>query len=327
MIIIHILEIFLSNGAVKRKGDQMHKALPIILLFLIVAFSGCTGSDSSDELVQTQFELANPNLNGKIVDVKLVPGDIRAGEKVTAELVVANTGTENITVETVDIKAKVKTLNDTMANLALKFMDDEKKTRTFTMDFDEEIKPGTVEAISAIFNTQQEMQGRSLAGTYQITITLSVNGQKVDAKLLPVTLHSGTPRVFTPTPTPPAPTPAPTLPPAITATATPTPTPTPEPVVTATPTGVKVTARVMANRFTEPNKQIDVGDAILWTNYDTDETYTLVEVNGKIGNITLSDRTTYVFDTTGSYKLLLYYNRMREPYSYQSITVKVNASK
>lgn len=315
---------FLSNGAVKSKGDQMHKALPITLIFLIVAFSGCTGSNSPDELAPVQeFERANPNLNGKIVDVKLVPSDIRAGEKVTAELVVANTGTENITMETIDIKAKVKTLNDTMANLALKFMDDEKKTRTFTMDFDKEIKPGTVEAISAIFNTQQEMQGRSLAGTYQITITLSVNGQKVDAKLLPVTLHSGTPRVFTPTPTP---TPAPTLPPAITATATPTPTPTPEPVVTATPTGVKVPGRVMANRFTEANKQIDVGDAILWTNLD-DETYTLVEVNGKIGNITLNDRATYVFNTTGSYKLLLYYNKMREPYSYQSITVKVNASK
>lgn len=320
---------FLSNGAIKKKGDPMHKALPIILLILAIAFSGCTGSDSPDELAlaQTQFERANLNLNGKIVDVKLVPSDIRAGEKVTAELVVANTGTENITKETIDIKAKVKTLNDTMANLALKFMDDEKKTRTFTMDFDEEIKPGTVKAISAIFNTQQEMQGRSLAGTYQITITLSVNGQKVDAKLLPVTLHSGTPREFMPTPTPPpTPTPASTPMPTITSTETPVPTPTPEPVVTATPTGVKVPARVMANRFTEPNKQIDVGDAILWTNLD-DETYTLVEVNGKIGNITLNNRATYVFNTTGSYKLLLYYNKVREPYSYQSITVMVNTSK
>lgn len=322
---------FLSNGAIKREGDQMHKALPIILLFLIVVFSGCTGSDSSDELasVQTQFERANLNLDGKIVDVKLVPGDVRAGEKVTAELVIANTGTENITKETIDIKAKVKTLNDTMANLALKFMDDEKKIRSFTMDFDEEIKPGTVKAISAIFNTQQEMQGRSLAGTYQITITLSVNGQKVDAKLLPVTLHSGTPRAFTPTPTPP-PTPASTsaiIPTIIaTETPTPTPTPTPEPVVTATPTGVKIPLRVMANKFTEPNKNIDVGDAIIWTNYDTEERYTLVEVNGKIGNMTLSDRVTYVFNTTGSYRFLLQYYQMREPYSYQDITVKVNTS-
>lgn len=309
----------------------MKKLVPIVLLFLIVAFSGCTGSKSTgatlpDELQNIQ--LANPNLNGKIVDVKLVPSDIRAGEKVTAELVVANAGTENITKESVEIRAKVETLDDSMANLALKFMGDDKKTRTFDIDFDEGIKPGTVKPISAYFQTQQQMQGRNLAGTYQIIIILSVNGQKVDAKAMPVILHAGTPREFTPTPTPPpTPTPAPTPVPTITETLAPTPTPTPEPVVVATPTGVVNVTRIMNSNFGEPNKQINAGDALQWNNYD-DDTFTLVEMDQKIANISVrpGGRATYIFNTTGTYKFGLYYNRMRGGPNIQTITVKVNAS-
>lgn len=307
----------------------MNKLVPLVLILLIVAFSGCTGSKSTDLPSELQnFQLTNPNLNGKIVDVKIVPSDVRAGEKVTAELIIASAGTENITEESVEIRAKVETLDDTMANLALKFMGDDKKTRTFNMDFDEKIAPGTVKPISAYFQTQQELQGRNLAGTYQITIILSVNGQKVDAKVIPVTLHSGTPREFTPTPTPPpAPTPAPTPVPTIAETIapTPTPTPTPEPVVTATPTGRKVYARIMANRLTEPKKEIDVGDAIMWDNLD-DTTYTLIETGGKVANITVKDKLTFVFNTTGDYRFQLYYTNVRTPYSYQEIIVKVNTT-
>ncbi len=309
----------------------MKKSAPVVLLLLIVAFSGCTGSKSTgatlpDELQNVQ--LANPNLNGKIIDVKLVPSDIRAGENVTAELIIANAGAENITKESVELRSKAETLDDTIANLALKFMGDDKKTRTFKIDFDENITPGTVKPISAYFQTKQQMLGRNLAGTYQITIILSVNGQKVDAKVIPVTLHSGKPREFTPTPTPPpTPTPAPTPVPTIAETLalTPTPTPTPEPVVTATPTGRKVYARIMANRFTEPKKEIDAGDAIMWDNID-DTRYTLIETGGKVANITVKDKVTFVFNTTGDYRFQLYYTNVRTPYSYQEIIVKVNTT-
>jgi plastocyanin len=311
----------------------MKKLASIVLLLLIVAFSGCTGSKSTgaalpDELQNIQ--LANPNLNGKIVDVKLVPSDIRAGEKVTAELIIANAGTENITKESVEIRAKVETLDDTMANLALKFMGDDKKTRTFNIDFDENITPGTVKPISAYFQTQQQMQGRNLAGTYQITIILFVNGQKVDAKVMPVTLHSGTPREFTPTPTPPpTPTPVPTLIPSITETLapTPTPTPTPEPVVVATPTGNKVYPRIMGNKFTVSTLQVNAGDEVVWNNYD-ETTYTIVEINNKISNITVPSlgKKGYILNTTGDYSFGLYYNFMRSAPSIQNIIVTVNAT-
>jgi plastocyanin len=147
---------------------------------------------------------------------------------------------------------------------------------------------------------------------------------------MPVTLNSGTPREFTPTPTPPpTPTPVPTLIPSITETLapTPTPTPTPEPVVIATPTGVVNVTRIMSYNFGEPNKQINAGDALQWNNYD-DDAFTLVEMNQKMANITVrpGGRTTYIFNTTGTYKFGLFYNRMRGDPKIQTIAVKVNAS-
>src|SRR3972149_2077936 len=176
----------------------MRRIFPIILILLLVAaFSGCTGSKTTDENVQSEtqkFELANPNLDARIVEVKLSPDDVRAGEEVTADLIIANIGTEKITNETIDIKAKVNTLNDFVGNLALKVLNEDKKTKTFTMSFDEEIKPGIVKPLSAVFHTVQEMQGRNLAGTYKVTITLSVNGQKVESRVVPITLRSGKPR-------------------------------------------------------------------------------------------------------------------------------------
>ncbi len=312
----------------------MKKILPILLLILIAALSGCIGpSEKSAEPLK--FELANPNLVGKIVDMKIDRvDDIIAGEVVNADLTVANTGSEKINKETVEIKVKVLSLDDFLANIALMTMSDDKKTRDIPpIDFNAEIDPGTVKTLSAEFHSLKEMQGRSLAGKYELTIVLAVNGQKVDSRIQKITLRSGTPRNFTPTPTIPAPTPTPTPAPtptpeiAETPEPTPTPTPTPEPVVVATPTGKTITLRVMANRFTESSKQIYAGDEILWDNYD-EEIYTIYEEDNKIANMTLRSggKTKYIFNTTGTYKLGLYYRMLRGDPSTQTINVKVNTS-
>ena len=93
-------------------------------------------------------------------------------------------------------------------------MSEEKKTRVIDpIEFETEIEPGTIKSVSARFHTIKEMEGRSLAGTYEITMTLSVNGQKVETRVNPITLHLGDVREFTPAPTPvpsPTPTPVPT---------------------------------------------------------------------------------------------------------------------
>ncbi len=334
---------FLSNNTIHRIGDLMNKTFPIILIILIVtALSGCTGSNTTTSIntapVQVQrLEHPDPNLDATVTELKFDRNDIRAGEKVTAELMVLNAGTENITNETVEIKAKVNTLDDFLANMYLKTMSDEKKTGTKTIDFDSMenpyylIKPGEKKMLSAVFPTEKERQGRSLAGTYDVTITLSVNGQKIEARTFPITLLSGETRVFTPTPTPsptPTPTPTPTPVPKITVIATPTPTPTPEPVVEATPTGKLVSARVMSSILYPTSLQINAGDEVVWDNRDEDISYTIAEMDKKIGNITLpaDGKTNYIFNTTGNYRFGLYYDFMRTAPSIQTISVRINAS-
>jgi len=307
----------------------MNKVVPVVLSILIItALSGCFGGEEPSPEELKKYERTNPNLDGKIVSVKFDRDYVIAGEKLTAELMVVNTGTEVIKNETIEIKAKVTSLEDFLANLYSKTMSEEKKTRIFSIDFDTEIQLGTVKPISAVFRTQQEMQGRSLAGTYEVTINLFVNGQYADSKVLPITLHSGTPTEITPTPTPtPTPTLTPTPTPIVTETPTPTPTPEPTPFVAATPTGKKIFIRVDTARLRPTSSQIDAGDEIIWDNYDEDA-YTLVEINRKMANITLRSgaKTPYLFNTTGEYIFALYNKLKRPTGSLLNLTVKVNAS-
>jgi plastocyanin len=318
----------------------MNKTFPILLIILIVtSLSGCTGSNATTSIntaqVQVQrFEHADPNLDATVTEIKFDRNDIRAGEKVTAEIMVLNSGTENITDETVEIKAKVTSLDDTLANIYLKTMSDDKKTGTKTIIFDSKenpfylIKPGEKKMLSAVFPTEKERQGRSLTGTYEVTITLSANGQKIEARTFPITLLSGEPRVFTPTPTPsPTPTPTPTPAPTINVTATPTPTPTPTPEVEVTPTGHIVTTRIYNEFFGNPTLNIDAGDTVLWDNWD-ETAYTLVEKNNKVANITIRDskKVTNTFNRTGDYTFKLVYFGLRGTPKEQNIIVRINAS-
>ncbi len=311
----------------------MKKIFPILVILLLVTSSGCVGP-SETTTVPPKFELANPNLVGKIVDAKIDRGnDIIAGEVANADLIIANMGSEKITVETIEIKVKVLSLEDFLANLYLKTMSDEKKTRDITpINFDAVIDPGTVKTLSAEFHTIKEMQGRSLAGKYDITIILSVNGQKVDAKVIGITLKSGTPKEITPTPTPvptptPTPTPVPLPTPEITETPEPSPTPTPEPVVVATPTGKVNFTRIISSSFGEPVININAGDTIEWNNND-DVIYTLVEKDNKISNLTIKEyrRFRYIFNQTGDYHFTLIYWGLRTTPKEQTISVKVNTS-
>ena len=307
----------------------------LIILFIIIAvtLSGCTGSGSpkGTPVEVLRFDRANTNLDAKIVDVKFDRDDVRAGEIVTPQLFIANTGSEKITNETVEIEAKLKTLDDPLANIYLKTMSEEKKIRKIDpIYFENEIEPGTVKTVSAKFHTIKEMEKRSLAGTYEINVTLSVNGQKIEARVIPIRLYPGEVREITPTPGP-SPTPAPvqtTVIPNITQTVipTPSPTPTPGPVVAATPTGKIIPTRVKSDQFAEPHLDIYAGDEVQWVNYNPDENYEIVEMDKKIPTKILKSRISHVFNTTGDYRFGAYYRNMRGKPSIQTITVRINAS-
>lgn len=320
----------------------MSNNLTILLLILTaVVLSGCTGTDTPGGIQGDgiKFDRANTNLDAKIVDVKFDRNDIRAGEEVMPELFIANTGSEKITNETVEITAKLKTLDDTLANLYLKTMSEEKKTRAIDpINFKTEIEPGTVKAIKAKFHTIKEMEGRSLAGTYEITMTLSVNGQKIESKKLLITLYPGDVRELTPIPTPAqtpvptstqtsAPTPARQVNETKTPATTPTPTPTPEPVVVAEPTGKIIVTRVISDKFAQPHLDIYAGDEVQWMNFNPDDDYDIKEMDKKIDTIVLRSRASYIFNKTGDYKFGAYYRNMKGEPSIQTISVRVNASK
>ncbi len=328
LFILFVLgETFLRVKTIIIIGDSMKRLISIILVLMIVALSGCTGQDIYSETEGQTFDRANPNLDGNMMDIELLPNDARAGENITAKLVVGNTGTENIISETIEIQAKAKSLDDVLANLALNFMSEENKTMTFTMEYNEEIKPGTIKLLSHVFSTPREMKNRSLAGIYDITVILSVNGQKVDAKSIKLKLGSGKPRDTSKTlksaSTPEA-TVAPT--PIVTVTAAPTPTPTPVPTpeeVTVEPTGKIYVTRIMGSKFAESSITINAGDTLQWYNLD-DDTMTLFEMDGKIPNQSVYYRKNYNFTTTGTYRFKLIYPKMRVEPPIQVITVKLN---
>lgn len=94
------------------------------------------------------------------------------------------------------------------------------------------------------------------------------------------------------------------------------------PTVVATPTGITVPVRVQFSRFAVSTLQINVGDQVLWDNFDETK-YTLVETNNKLSNITLIDgkKILYPFNIVGEYTFGLYYNSMQTAPSLQTIIV------
>jgi plastocyanin len=314
----------------------MKRLFPIILVLMVVVLSGCTGQDASSGTEGHTFDRANLNLNGKMMDLEFLPTDVRAGEKVTTNLVVGNTGTENIVRENIEIKVKAISLNDFLANIALLAMSESKKTLTFSKEYNEEIKPGMIKPLTYVFPTPLELKGKNLAGTYSVTILLSVNGQDVDSRTMNMKLRSGKPRddlnttantssgTVTVTSAPTV-----TVTASSTTTATPTPTSTPaqKPVgATIAPTGILYVTRIMGYKFSEPNLSIDAGDTLQWHNLD-DDTMTLAEMDGKIPNQSVYERTYYNFTTTGTYRFQMFWPRMRVDPPVQVINVVLNQSR
>ena len=319
-------ETFLRLETIINVGDAMKRLISIVIVFMIVALSGCTDQEVSSETEGHTFERANLNLDGKMMSIDLTPTDARAGENITAKLFVLNTGTENIISETIEIQAKAKSLNDFLANLALTAMSNEKKTMTFTTDFTEDIKPDTIKTLTRVFPTPRELKGRNLAGNYDITVILSVNGQRVESKTVKLKLGSGTPREIYNTQEPAstvATTATATAAPTVTAalTETPTPVPTPPEEVTVEPTGKIYVTRILGWKFGEPSLTINAGDTLQWYNLD-DDIMNLVEVDGKIPNQSVNSRRNYNFTTTGIYHFKMFYPKMRVDPPEQIITVK-----
>ncbi|MDO8727813.1 MAG: hypothetical protein Q7J35_17285 [Candidatus Methanoperedens sp.] len=319
----------------------MKRLISIVIILLIVAFSGCTDQKDSAQPEGQIFERANLNLNGEMMSIELTPTDARAGENITAKLVVSNTGSEIIKSETIEIQAKARSLNDFLANLALTMMSNEKKTMTFPAEFTEEIKPQMFKTLTRVFPTPRELKGRNLAGSYDITVILSVNGQKVESKTIELKLGSGTPREIytrqeielTPAITA-TPAPAVTATPTATPITTPTPVPTPEKVTVDSYifswTDVPGTDETRLKEYLKTKYSLDWIDnaKIEKTNgskvitLNSDDKYvslTMVE-NGIDINLTINDGRTDIF-------IWMFENSKQNVYSGKLITTKIMSKK
>ena len=102
-----------------------------------------------------------------------------------------------------------------------------------------------------------------------------------------------------------------------------TPAPTPEltPFATATPTGKNVTIIVKDDKYSTTDITINAGDMVVWTN-KMDSDYTLVEMDKKIPDMVLRARNSYIFNTTGNYRIGLYFKPMRGEPTILTINVK-----
>jgi hypothetical protein len=180
-----------------------------------------------------------------------------------------------------------------------------------------------------LLNSLKSLNAKSI--TFKDLIGKSINGQKVEARNMPVTLKSGTPREFTPVPTPtttstPIQSPRLVSTPEVTEIATPTPSPEPAPFVAATPTGKNVTIFVKDDRYyPTSNISIEAGDMVIWVN-KMDIDYKIVEMDKKIPDIVLRVRNSYIFNTTGNYRIGLYFKPMRGEPAILTINVRHNES-
>lgn len=93
------------------------------------------------------------------------------------------------------------------------------------------------------------------------------------------------------------------------------------------PKGKIVYSKVVGNRFTKSDIEVNSGDEVLWDSYD-DTTLTIVELDNKIDDITLKGfgRAKYQFTMAGNYRFGLFYKSTQISRSTQNINVIVNVT-
>lgn len=167
----------------------------LLLAAVVFASSLESQSESSPRPVATSTPSAikSPqkpiNYSGKIRSISFDKAKYFAGDTVKAEMKVKNNGKNNITSEKIVIKVKCVKLNSFGGNMVLKGLDEEEKTRSYEMRFSEVILPNETKTLTSSFKTPKEMSGVSLAGEYDLSLTLNVNGYSVDSKKMDLVLY------------------------------------------------------------------------------------------------------------------------------------------
>ena len=142
--------------------------------------SGSSGSSDASE---------SQEVSGRIVSIVFDKPSYNAGDKVKVNLNFENTGEADLTSEEVVIKAYCKNLDSMLGKMALKTLSDEERSKTIKLEYTVGVKPGEAGTLGASFQTDAEMEGVSLAGDYEVTVTLKGNGVTFAEKKLDLRLN------------------------------------------------------------------------------------------------------------------------------------------
>ena len=195
----------IGKGKIDKKKLRLLFMGVLIIAVLIAAVTlvlpRITSSESSPEpeaaptpggtgTTQPSTHTPDPNRpKGQIESVILGKDKYNAGDTVNAEMKVKNTGEVDMTSEKIIITVKCVKLESFGGNMVLKGLSDEEKTEIYTLSFSGVISPGESKTLSAKFDTPEEMSGVSLAGEYDLTLTLKVDGYSLDQEKMNLVLY------------------------------------------------------------------------------------------------------------------------------------------
>ena len=182
----------------EQKGHPIGKfmAFIVVLGVLVVGYSMMeSDSDSKTQKtitnsIDTEFKYSDPNLGVIITNISQSP-EIIAGERFYIQFSIINLGNETIDEEVIEINMKAKELEDFWADLILT---NKETSKIFEIEMNSKIEPNSSRAGIIYLSTQQEINGLSLAGTYEYIFTLYVNGQRSYSKRQSLVLLKGNPR-------------------------------------------------------------------------------------------------------------------------------------
>jgi len=197
-----------SNRLIKKclrfqfsRNAKMDMVMALLLVgFVAMNYGGVSGMEQAPSATPTPAPVPTASvptphpgvpgvLDGRIKGVSFEKDKYHVGEAVTAGLEIENTGDVDITSERATIKATCTKLSDPLGNALLASMSEEERSRTYAMDFSELINPGQTKMLLASFTTPEKMYGVSLAGDYDILVTLSINGKTIGTTEVKLTLY------------------------------------------------------------------------------------------------------------------------------------------
>jgi len=161
------------------KNLPAKRSVAVIMIVLVAAcFAfGCLGGDSDDNgsgdgaSSGGSKKPSKPWVPPEKPYVKSIDtSKLKLGTVSEATITICNNGSEAIAKEKIVMTATAVTLDNWLANKALKTKSDEERTETYELTFNQRIESGKSCTFPAEFDLPAKVSGVSIAGTYHVVI-------------------------------------------------------------------------------------------------------------------------------------------------------------